>query len=295
MHHLSTRRRLRAGVGALGLAAVVAAGSLLPGGGASAQEPQPTATTITGPQTVCPAAEGDARWVRFVYLNILFRCPDQAGLDHWLAKLDAGTPRSKVAEAIDLSTENLVNNNIVEIYRGILERDPSEQELAAGVAHIRKHQEDGQIIARLIASDEFYELFYDELAPSDGARDDAWLDTAYNMILDRSPDSAGAAYFGAILGSPSTEASRFRVASLLERSGENAQGWTFGVYFAGLNRPPDEAGFAYWSQWLRGPGQWRTFKMWTTVLSSNEAYARAQTQPNPFPEVTLEGDVTKVA
>ena len=34
-------------------------------------------------------------------------------------------------------------------------------------------------------------------------------------------------------------------------------------------------------QWLLGPGKWRTFHMWTSVLSSPEGYALAQTQPSP--------------
>ena len=48
-----------------------------------------------------------------------------------------------------------------------------------------------------------------------------------------------------------------------------------------IDDDPDAAGTDYWLGWLRGKGQQRTFQMWTRVLSSPEAFARAQQQPTP--------------
>lgn len=275
----------------LAVAAALLVGPLTSSAGAGA--PPSTPSTVPDP-TVCPAAEGNARFVRFIYLNILFRCPDSAGLAYWVGRLDGGMPRGTFALSVDMSDENLVNNNVVPLYGGILGRAPSSQELQAGVTDIRARQADARLIARLFASDEFYDAF----DPGMEDKDEAWLAEGYRNILDRDPDPAGEAYFLGVLGSPSTAETRLKVALALELSAENDAGWTFGVYFAGLNRPPDQAGFEYWTTWLAGPGQRRTFKMWTMVLSSGEGYARAQTQPNPGgPEEsgTPEGATNKVA
>ena len=267
------RRRLAA------VAGLVLAAGLLAGPLASTSGAQPSVGVAEGaPPVACPAPEGNARFVRFIYLNILFRCPDAAGSAYWTDRLDSGYSRSAFTLAIDMSSENLVNNNVVPLYGGILQRDPTPAEVTDGVAEIRRLQWDGQLIARLFSSDEFYDGLD---APPGAERDEQWLTIGYNNILDRDPDPAGEAYYLGLMGSPSTAASRNRVASILEKSGENAQGWVFGAFFAGLNRPPDQAGFQYWTQWLRGPGQWRAFKMWTLILSSNEGYNRAQTQPSP--------------
>ena len=117
MHHTPSRRKAtRVAVGlALGL------GSLA--GPASGQ------STIPDPEPVCPAAEGNARFVRFIYLNILFRCPTEADSAYWTQRLDAGYGRGQFAKYVDLSTENLVHNNVVELYRGLLDRDPTPTEL----------------------------------------------------------------------------------------------------------------------------------------------------------------------
>lgn len=294
--HLTTlhgrRRRRRAAAAGLVLAAGLLLGPLTAtagaqtSGGVAAQAPEP----------VCPAAAGNARFVRFIYLNILFRCPDAAGLTYWTDGLDDGLSRGQMAQTIDLSDENMVNNNVVPLYADVLGRAPSAQELQDGVASIRAHQSDARLIAHLASSDAFYAT----IDPGTQDRDATWLTVAYENILDRSPDRAGQTYFLGVMGTPSTAATREKVARALELSAENDQGWTAAVFFAGLNRPPDPAGFGYWTTWLAGPGERRTFKMWTSILSSNEGYARAQTQPNPEgpPEEggsTPEGATNKIA
>jgi hypothetical protein len=288
--HQPRRRRRHVVVAGVLLAAGLLLGPLTATAGA-----QPTAGVSEGsPGPICPADEGNARFVRFIYLNILFRCPDEAGLAYWTGRLDGGLPRGSFALTVDMSDENLVKNNVVPLYGGILNRAPSDAELQAGVADIRLRQADARLIARLFSSDEFYDAF----DPGAGDKDEAWIAAGYQNILDRSPDASGLAYFKSVLGSPSTAETRLKAALIMELSPENDAGWTFGAYFAGLNRPPDPAGFEYWTTWLAGPGQRRTFKMWTTVLSSPEGYARAQTQPNPEgPEEsgTPEGAVNKIA
>ncbi len=279
---LSTPRRRALGVVTTGLALTLAlaVGPTVGGAGATTAEPDQTRSTLDPPPPVCPAPEGNARFVRFIYLNILFRCPDAAGLEYWTQRLDAGFGRGHFAKFVDLSTENLVHNNVNELYAGLLGRAPTPAELAAGVAHIRAHQEDGRLIADIVASNEYYDAF--EVDPgSSQSKDQQWLDAMYRNILDRGADAGGLAYWSGVMGSPSTQAGRQKVTRSLERAAEATYGWIFGVYYAGLNRPPSPSDVGYWQQWLLGPGKWRTFQMWTSVLSSPEGYARAQAQPSP--------------
>ncbi|QYG92107.1 DUF4214 domain-containing protein [Iamia sp. SCSIO 61187] len=289
-----TRRRA-AGVVALGLALVLAlAVGPLAGPSGAVDRPAEQVTTLDPPPVVCPAEEGNARFVRFIYLNILFRCPEQSGLEYWTRRLDAGYSRGQFAKFVDLSQENLVHNNVVELYRSLLERDPTEAELAAGVDHIRRFQADGQLIADILASDEFYAAFAVD-PESERTKDEQWLDQMYQFILDREVDPGALEFWIGRMGDPSTQASRQRVTRYLERAPEATIGWIFGVYFAGLNRPPSDSDIAFWQDWLLGPvGKWRTFHMWTSVLASSEGYARAQTQPSPEQlTATPEGRVAK--
>ncbi len=289
----SSRRRTAGVVVGLAAAAAIACGTLA--APTAAQGPdlaEQTVTTLDPPPPVCPADEGNARFVRFIYLNILFRCPSQADTAYWTQRLDAGYGRGQFAKYVDLSDENLVHNNVLELYGNLLDREPTAQELAAGVAHIRKNQSDAQIIADILASDEYYEAF--EYETRSTAKDEAWLDHVYGFILDRGVDEAGFDYWTAVMGDESTQATRRKVTRSLERAPEATIGWIYGVYGAGLQRGPGEGEFGYWQQWLLGPGQWRTFHMWTSVLSSPEGYARAQTQPSPeLLTATPEGKVSK--
>lgn len=293
MHDTSSRRKAT-GVAALGLALslALAIGPLTGPSGAQDQGSAETATTIDPPPPVCPAEEGNARFVRFIYLNILFRCPSEADTAFWTQRLDAGFGRGHFAKYVDLSDENLVHNNVLALYGDLLGREPTAQELAAGVAHIRRYQSDGQIIADILASDEYYDAFEPETRAT--AKDGAWLDHVYGWILDRGVDEAGFDYWTGVMGEQSTAATRRKVTRSLERAPEATFGWIFGVYYGGLNRPPSDTDIAYWQQWLLGPGSWRTFQMWTSVLSSPEGYARAQTQPSPeMLTATPEGKVAK--
>jgi hypothetical protein len=288
MHDTSpTRRRATSAAVGLALSLALAVGSLA--APASAQ------STIPEPPPVCAAEEGNARFVRFIYLNILFRCPSEADTTFWTQRLDAGYGRGQFAKYVDLSIENLVHNNVVELYGRMLEREPTPAELNAGVAFIRANQSDGQLIADILASDEFYDAY---TPPEQGVRasekDEAWLNEVYGFILDRNVDEAGFDYWTGVLGEQSTAATRRKVTRSLERAPEATFGWIFGVYGAGLHRGPSGPEIGYWQQWLLGPGRWRTFHMWTSVLSSPEGYALAQTQPSPESlTATPEGKVAK--
>jgi hypothetical protein len=259
------------------LAAIVAAFAAAPLAPVPAASARPAAAGGAAP--VCPVAEGNARFVRFSYLEILDRCPDGRGLAFWTAQLDGGLRRSRFTDIIDMSAENLVHNNVVPLYQFLLGRVPTAAELEAGVADIRARRANDAITARLIASDEGYERQVPGTTPA--IDDAAWLEWAYARILDRAPDPQGAAYFlGRFSPSGSTQAQRYGVAMDLERSASNARSWVKASMTEALGRTPDPAGVVFWMDWLMGRGRWQTFRMWTLHLASDEAYRRAQTQPS---------------
>lgn len=280
MHVRSTRRR---GLGVASLLAAIASVVVLVAVGptpASARTRGDEATPVdtTPPvDTTCHVAEGNARFVRFVFVKILERCPEPAALEYYTKRLDAGLTRFNFAETVDMSHENLVDHNIVGIYQGVLGRPPTSAEIAAGINYFRANHEDGTLLARLFSSEEAY----GKLAPTTKmAKDAEWLKQAFTNIVDRPPTSAEQSRWMAYFGpSGSTVARRFYLASQLERSEENATSWIFGVYGAGLGRGAQGSEIGFWTNWLMGRGKWQTFRMWTNVLSSPEAYRLAQTEP----------------
>ena len=249
---------------------------------------QPAGAVPRGAPPTCPAAAGNARLVRYVYLNILSRCPDSGGLAYWTGRLDGGLSRPAFTEAIDTSNENLVRNNAIPLYQDFLGRPPTAAETSSMVAYLRANHQDGPIIATILASDEFYDQIVpsSKATPDKVAHDAAWLDTAYRIIVERPVNSGGAAYWQRTFGADgSSAAERFKVTYSLEHTKSNAISWVTGIYFASLGRPPDPAGLDHWVRYLQGAGQWQTFRLYTRFLATSEAYRLAQTQPNPPPEM----------
>lgn len=240
----------------------------------------PVAAAPRGAPPACPASAGNARYVRFLYREILDRCPDAAGLAHWTSRLDAGASRWGVAELIDTSTENLGRNNIDQLYPLLLDRPPTPAERAAGIGRLRSGHENATLTADLLASEEGYALH--GTGATAGERDRAWLAFAYARILDRAPDPRGEAFFlGYFAPTGSTASRRHLVAMGLEHSYPNATSWVKAAMAEALGRPADPRGLDYWRAWLTDParGRWQTFRLWTHQLASDEAYRRAQTQP----------------
>lgn len=261
-------------VGCLGLVAA-SLSAIAPGAGAA-----PRAAKVATP---CPAS-GTAAYVRYVYLTILERCPAPARTAYWVDRLNHGLPRADFTDMIDMSPENLFDNNVIPIFNGILKRSPKFAEAVAAEDLIMRTHGDAQVIAGLLASNEYYATVP---GADPAAKDAAWLAAAFNQILDRTPPDTGpTTYWGSKLGTPSTRASRYRVAMGLEHSAENAASWVGGIYFVALRRNPSPSRFAFWMGWLQGPvGHWRTFRLFTLFLATQEAYNLAQTNPGPISDM----------
>ena len=289
--HFQIHRRASAVIGA---AALVVAGlgvAAIPAGASTADTPPDATTTTVAPTSTvastttlaptieCPAPVGNARFVRYAYFHILFRCPDAAGLAYWTVQMNAGLSANDLTGILDMSSENVMNNNVVPLYEQWLHRAPTAAEATAAAAMIRSEEGDAGLQAKLASSDEYYATLGGTGSTPPAEMNGNWLENVYGAVLDRDADQLGIGYFMSILGVPSTEATRHAVFMTLEHSDENSRDWTFSAYFASLGRMGDSAGLTYWSNWLRTSGNWRTFRMATYLMSSAEGQAIAQTQP----------------
>ncbi|MFN8019539.1 MAG: DUF4214 domain-containing protein [Acidimicrobiales bacterium] len=269
------RTRSRRALGAVLAALAVAA--MAPAAAASAAPARPAAPAA--PRTTsCPAPAGNARYVRFIYLEILHRCPDAGARAFWIPRLDAGLERWRFAEAVDASNENLGKNNVDQLYPLLVGRAPTAAERQAGIDTLRARRENATLTAALISSAEAYAAHTS--AGTVAERDREWLAFAYNRMLDRAPDANGQAfYLGYFSPAGSTREQRRTVAMGLERSRPNLLSWVRAAMSEALGRTPDSKGVDYWMSWTVTKGQWQTFRLWTTLLASNEAYQRSQLQP----------------
>lgn len=280
IHGASGWGRIRTTIAAVGCSAALAiAGFGVVGAGTAAAAPAASAGT---PAPICPQTTENQKFVRWIYLQILFRCPDSGGLSYWTSALDGGMPRAVFTDAIDMSTENIVDNNIIPDYNGVLGRNPSNTEVATWLPKMRAEHSDADLIATLASSDEFWTALPACVGYTGPfAKVDCWLQQLYNNILDRDPDNVGMQFFESVLGPNPNAAQRYNVAyNYFERSAENARSWVLGGYYAAFNRPPDSGGAEFWYQWIIN-NNYMTFRMWTLLLASDESYGIAQQQFNP--------------
>lgn len=247
-----------------------------PAGAADAPED----TTPPAACTIQPA--GNARYVAWVYQEILGRCPDDSGLAYWTAALDQGKPRMNFVLAVDNSDENIMGNNVMALFQGVLHRAPTADEAAYWANKIRTERADGELFATLYSSDDFYN------SPAVGGTTDGFIAFLYAAVLDRVGDQSvadpqGWSFYESVLGDHPTEAQRFHVAfKYFENSTENARDWVWASYQEGLGRLPDAVGGMFWTDWVVDSG-YRTFDMCNALQASQEAWDNAQVNQNPPP------------
>lgn len=125
----------------------------------------------------------------------------------------------------------------------------------------------------LLDGNEYYDTFS---SPAE------WLASLYPNILEgRTGDAAGLAYWEGVLGSNPSVATRTQVVTAFVHSPEEMLFWVNCSYEAGLGREGDSAGITYWTNWLKGAGNFSTQGMWAYFLATPEAQAYAATQPQP--------------
>lgn len=240
-----------------------------------------------GELTPCPVEGSDnatwqanARFVRLVYLDVLERCPDKPGRNYWADQLTNGLPRDVLVATILFSDESL--RRISQIwYQTLLGRAATPTELNDALALLRYDGDDTLLYAKLGASTEYFDLVADThpvLTP-----DDAWVQDVFHGILDRDIDAGGQSYFRGIIGQPSTVFNRFVAAIVMGRSPEKAHLIATDLIHTILRRPADAGGVDYWANWLLQPGRFKSLWLQVILLSSDETYNQAQSEPGYLP------------
>lgn len=133
-----------------------------------------------------PGAGRTAGMVRLVYMTLLGRCPDRAGLDHWVERLEGGTPGEAFAAAI-ARTPEAVGKVVDDAYRTLLDRPADPSGRVFWVRRLQDHGRYDQLLADLGASPELW--------TRSGGTDESFVTRIYERLLDRAPDARGMAYW----------------------------------------------------------------------------------------------------
>jgi len=196
--------------------------------------PIATAASFTCASTpAAPDASANGSYVKAVYLDVLGRSADAAGLAFHTARLAAGVTRSSVPRALTGSTEYR-DRVVIAYYADYLATTPTAQELAAGGALLKAGKRTALQVS-LLASPAYF--------GHAGSTNAGFVEALYRDVLDRQPDPAGSARWVAALDAGR---SRAAVATALVNSGEARSVIVKGLYLKYLRRAGDAGGVTFW-------------------------------------------------
>jgi len=234
----------------------------------------PITTSEVVPLTVLDAFDcaaftqaGNAAVVRLVYLELLGRCPDQVGFDHWTGRLDGGASASSFARSIS-ATDEAVGRVVDDAYETMLGRSADSSGRAFWVGRLQASGRYDQLLADLAASPEFWSKA--------GGTNTGFVTRVYDRLLGRTPDTAGLNHWvGRLDAGTSPRALVLTLANLDEPLGR----LVVDAYDEILGRAPFAAertdGIAY----LRDTGS--RSGLYARLIGTTEFHTRAQGHPNP--------------
>jgi hypothetical protein len=201
-------------------------------------------------------------FVSALYLDLLGRPADPAGLQHWTGMIvDRRASRYQVTLAL-AATDEWIGHNVASFYRSTLRREPDPVGLADWVGRIRRGMPVADVASSFYASQEYYQRV--------GGQPGAWVGDLYRELLLREPDPGGLDHWTRQLraGTPRTE-----VASLFYASQETLHRRIERLYRHLLGRAPDAAGLSSWPPFVRAHGD---LALAAALAASAEYHARAQ-------------------
>lgn len=208
-----------------------------PAAGSICSPPPPAEETATA--AVDPE---DARaYICTLYEIALQRVPSEGELQYWTGILDQG-PRTPVTFGIIFSIE-AVAGFVSNLYDTILERPADSGGQAFFTNLILQGGTFEQVLALMIASDEFFE----DVA---GESNETYVDELYDRILFREPSQDELDFWVELIEDGT---SRLAVAQFFLGSTEFAttQAETFYEF---LDREPDAGGLAFWTEFIQDFG-----------------------------------------
>jgi hypothetical protein len=227
---------------------------------ASTTPPPPPPPPSSNP---CASDTGNSAFLCSVYVDLLGRAPDSAGLAYWNALLTGGTSRSTVAYDIATSPEyrgDLVNG----YYEAYLGRTSDPGGLSYWVAQLTGGTTDQTVAEGFLGSSEFY--------TDSGGTPGGFVAALYTDLLGRGPDSGGLAYWESELSSGTTQSA---VAAGILSSTEYRSDFVETLYQVLLGRGADSGGLSYWVGQLAGGAS--NESVISLIVGSPEYYADATT------------------
>ncbi|HEX7132808.1 MAG TPA: DUF4214 domain-containing protein, partial [Iamia sp.] len=157
--------------------------------GQPAKAPSPLGVNVT-------FAEPDVVFVEAVYRTVLDRDPGEGELAYWVGRLDGGTSRDVVANAIAVSSEG--RNRLVAIaYHSALDRNPAPAEVQYWAGRVAAGLSPESLLSHLMSSNEAVFVTYD-------GHPAGLAEGLYQVYLRRASDPGGLQYWTNRLSASST-------------------------------------------------------------------------------------------
>ncbi len=213
------------------------------------------------------AEPGNGAIVRLVYMELLGRCPDQAGYDYWKGRLDDGLSVEAFARIVARSDEAL-GMVVADAYQTMLGRAPDPAGRAYWIGRLQGSGRYDHLLADLGASGEFWSKA--------GSTNEGFVTRVYERLLDRAPDQGGLDYWvGRLEGGTSRRALILSLANLDEPLGRLVAL----SYDEILSRVPNAGERAGGITHLRSTGD--RSALYAQLMGLSEFDERAQEFPNP--------------
>ena len=181
------------------------------------------------------------RYVSQLYLDLLHRPADPAGLAGWVSMLDNGTERVQIVLGIENSSE--YHNIIVQgLYHRFLGRAATPAELNLWQNFFSLGGTAERVEAFVIGSDEYLGRHAEPFNPN------AFLTSAYLDIFNRGIDNTGLQAWSQALANGMSQSD---VALALLRSLESDRDEVIDLYGRLLHRDPDPSGFQFFTTALQ--------------------------------------------
>ena len=176
-----------------------------------------------------------ATYVGALYGDLLGRAADASGQTYWAGRLEQGVNFREAAASIVRSREYIVDR-IDAAYAAVLARGPDRD----GLNYWLEQSED-RLDSGLLAADEFYARV--------GGNDRAFIQAAYQIVLERPAEQAAQQYWSAELAAGG---SRSDFILSLIHSRESEQRRISDDYQRVFQRTGDESGIAFWQKQIAG-------------------------------------------
>jgi SpoIID/LytB domain protein len=203
----------------------------------------------------------DRAFVEALYVDVLGRPADPAGLDSWSRALANGTSRKSVVTSFVRSDEH-VNRIVARLYQNAVLRAPGGSEQQAWVDRIQDGQSLVQVYAEIYGSSESFRKLGDGDLRT-------WVDAVYRTELGRAADPAGLDTWTSIARRDGRVAAARGIISSAEASTRRLDGY----YRQMLGRGVDPAGRSTWLSTVRA-GQ--DLQVIISLGLSGEYWNRAQ-------------------